>query len=113
MDRPARRQVAASKGPQRAPAAGAGEYNIWYGKRTGRDEKEQLQASTRCNPKLDCGTTLAGKGESFCVYFAQVHPHALLSGNCFLDGRFFSLTMTCKQNATDSLKLRCVRAGKM
>lgn len=52
-DRPARRQVASKPGPQRAPpgggggAGGGGTFNIWYGKKTGRDEKELLQSSTR------------------------------------------------------------------
>jgi hypothetical protein len=72
MEKPARRQVTASKGPQLAATPKTDGFNMWHGKRTGRDEKEALQASTRCNPRLDSGTTLAGKGESFCVYFAQV-----------------------------------------
>lgn len=53
-DRPARRQVGAKPGPQRAPAGGGGggTFNIWHGKKTGRQEKELLQSSTRyrCSP---------------------------------------------------------------
>ncbi|KAK3278850.1 hypothetical protein CYMTET_13248 [Cymbomonas tetramitiformis] len=78
MNRPARKQVEASLGPQFFdPGPGDGDYNIWYHKKGGGREnlKSRIKkpAATRCVPAKDSGTTRgdALRAVRYCLHFAR------------------------------------------
>jgi hypothetical protein len=74
LKRPAPKQRKETIGPSRGDSLGGhnpGQFNIWYGKKVGREERTIKASQTRCRPALHSGYTRAGKGSVICVFFAQ------------------------------------------
>lgn len=72
MDRPAPFQRKPGPvGPARASANPPEKFNIWSGKKIGREELAAKVRETRCDPERDSGKTRAVTGDPICVFFAQ------------------------------------------
>ena len=71
--RPARKQTSKPMGPSMTVEKKAN-YNIWYGRQMGRQNRSKTLSKTRCNPSLDSGFTKASDtkdGAFICLYFAK------------------------------------------